>query len=55
MFLKCSLINLVVSIAGVCSETPGGGGYLGQGLLGYVPLASQNPYPIILIVYSVAS
>ena len=30
-----------------------GGGVLGWSLVGYVPLASQNPYPII--VYSVAS
>ena len=31
----------------------GGGGVLGSSFAGYVPLASQNPYPII--VYSVAS
>jgi len=31
---------------------PGGGGLLGLIFAGYVPLASQNPYPII--VYSVA-
>ena len=31
---------------------PGGGGLLGLISTGYVPLASQNPYPII--VYSVA-
>ena len=31
----------------------GGGGVLGSGFAGYVPLASQNPYSII--VYSVAS
>ena len=31
----------------------GGGGGLGSSFAGYVPLASQNPYPII--VYSVAS
>ena len=30
-----------------------GGGVLGSSFAGYVPLASQNPYPII--VYSVAS
>ena len=30
----------------------GGGGLLGLIFAGYVPLASQNPYPII--VYSVA-
>ena len=29
------------------------GGVLGSGFAGYMPLASQNPYPII--VYSVAS
>ena len=31
----------------------GGGGVLGSSFAGYVPLASQNPYPII--VYSVAN
>ena len=31
-----------------CSGKPGGGRYLGQVLLGYVPLAPQNPYPIIV-------
>ena len=31
----------------------GGGGVLGSGFAGYVPLVSQNPYPII--VYSVAN
>ena len=31
----------------------GGGGVLGSSFAGYVPLASQSPYPII--VYSVAS
>ena len=31
----------------------GGGGALGSILAGYVPLASQSPYPII--VYSVAN
>ena len=31
----------------------GGGGLLGSIFAGYVPLASQNPYPII--VYSVAN
>ena len=31
----------------------GGGGVLGLIFAGYVPLASQSPYPII-IVYSVA-
>ena len=31
---------------------PGGGGLLGLISTGYVPLVSQNPYPII--VYSVA-
>ena len=30
-----------------------GGGVLGSGFAGYVPLASQNPHPII--VYSVAN
>ena len=32
---------------------PGGGGLLGLIFAGYVPLASQSPYPII--VYSVAN
>ena len=32
---------------------PRGGGVLGSGFAGYVPLASQNPHPII--VYSVAN
>ena len=31
----------------------GGGGVLGSGFAGYVPLASQNPHPII--VYSMAN
>ena len=36
-------------------QDPGGpvGGVLGSGFAGYVPLASQNPHPII--VYSVAN
>ena len=36
-------------------DVPGGpgGGVLGSGFAGYVPLASQNPHPII--VYSVAN
>ena len=35
-------------------KTPGGGGsVLGSIFAGYVPLASPNPYPII--VYSVAN
>ena len=36
----------------VCMPWGGGEGYLGQFLLGNVPLASQSPYPIV--VYSVA-
>ena len=35
------------------SGTTTGGGVLGSGFAGYVPLASQNPHPII--VYSVAN
>ena len=31
----------------------GGGGVLGSSFAGYVPLASQNPHPVI--VYSVAN
>ena len=34
-------------------EPQGGGGVLGLTFTGYVPLASQSPYPII--VYSVAN
>ena len=34
-------------------EDPGGGGVLGLIFAGYLPLASQSPYPII--VYSVAN
>ena len=38
-------------------DTGGGGGnYLGYfNFAGYVPLASQSPYPIIVTVYSVAN
>ena len=36
-----------------CRTIPGGWGVLGSSFAGYVPLASQNPYPII--VYSVAN
>ena len=35
------------------SKIPGEGGVLVSGFAGYVPLASQNPYPII--VYFVAN
>ena len=37
----------------VCCGPGGGGGVLGSIFAGYVPLASPNPYPII--VYSVAN
>ena len=33
------------------TDAPNPGGVLGSSFAGYVPLASQNPYPII--VYSV--
>ena len=39
-------------MSGAC-PVGGGGGGLGSGFAGYVPLASQNPHPII--VYSVAN
>ena len=42
-------MQYVTSIPG---EGGGGGGVLGLIFAGYMPLASQNPYPII--VYSVA-
>ena len=32
-----------------------GGGLLGLFFAGYVPLASQSPYPIIVTVYSVVN
>ena len=47
-----SLVPSMVMIGGGPVE-PGGGGVLESGFAGYVPLASQNPHPII--VYSVAS
>ena len=36
-----------------CARLGPGGEVLGSGFAGYVPLASQNPHPII--VYSVAN
>ena len=36
---------------GVLSQ--GGGGVLGSSFAGYVPLASQNPYPIIVYFWSI--
>ena len=41
------------SVYHIVIESWGGGGVLGSGFAGYVPLASQNPHPII--VYSVAN
>ena len=32
---------------------PGGGGLLGSSFTGYVPLALQNPYPIIVYFWSI--
>ena len=49
MFLN--IIYLSVTRQGKCGRTPGG--VLGLTFAGYVPLASQSPYPII--VYSVAN
>ena len=42
-----------IILRAIAFKLPGGGGVLGSSFAGYVPLASQNPYPII--VYSVAS
>ena len=33
--------------------TSRGGGILGSSFAGYVPLASQNPYPVIVYVWSI--
>ena len=44
---------LVRRLTTMFSLVPGGGEVLGSRFAGYVPLASQNPYPTI--VYSVAS
>ena len=52
---KISLYNVVVEESN-SRDGPrgvGGGGVLGPGFAGYVPLASQNLHPII--VYSVAN
>ena len=49
---KVFLRNTIKHKAMSCNAT-WGGGVLGSSFAGYVPLASQNPYPII--VYSVAS
>ena len=45
-------INLILTIV-MWIFRPGGGWLLGSGFAGYVPLASQNPHPII--AYSVAN
>ena len=54
--LKISKVNIRVYFGTYTfgeSWGPGGGGVLGSTFAGYMPLVSQNPYPII--VYSVAS
>ena len=55
-YLFTSSICLHSVLAKVISsglQSRGGGGVLGSGFAGYLPLASQNPHPII--VYSVAN
>ena len=42
-----------MSMISAREDVGGGGGVLGLGFAGYVQLASQNPYPII--VYSVVN
>ena len=42
-------VNMMVSSGGERVTDPGG--LLGHIFAGYVPLASQNPYPIIVIFY----
>ena len=39
-------------LGGGVSFPPGGGGVLGLMSAGYVPLASQNPYPIIVYFFA---
>ena len=46
-------LSVIISFGALAPWGGGGGGVLGSGFAGYVPLASQNPYPII--VYSVAN
>ena len=43
-----SIVSIILTLLALCP-----GGVLGSGFAGYVPLASQNPHPII--VYSVAN
>ena len=45
-------LRMIFTITMYSNLGRGGGGVLGSSFAGYVPLASQNPYPII--VYSVA-
>ena len=52
LYPRCKLIPQSFHVFLLIALGPGGGGVLGSGFAGYVPLASQNPYPII--VYSVA-
>ena len=49
--MYCSSLRMIYTIT--MYSNPGGEGVLGSSFAGYVPLASQNPYPII--VYSVAN
>ena len=54
VIVKCMGQNPGIMIFGIMIFPRGdGGGVLGSGFAGYVPLASQNPHPII--VYSVAN
>ena len=57
MFLQENPISVVICGGDFnhlnTKEPRGGGGVLGSTFAGYVPLASQNPYPII--VYSVTN
>ena len=47
-------IKLMVHVVHKLSQAPGGGeGVLGEIFAGYVPLACQNPYPIIVNFWSV--
>ena len=44
LFIECSLFSVVLSDI----AARGGWGLLGSILAGYVPLASQNPFPFIV-------
>ena len=47
VIVKCMGQNPGITIFGI-TIFPRGGGVLGSGFAGYVPLASQNPHPIIV-------